>query len=132
LAEAVAEATGHRLSKSEVDRILRFEDLRPHRVRMWVHSPDLHFEEKARRICELYLCPPAGARLLCIDEKPMQAIEADDPVRHARLRRVSIQYWTLEMATHRGQWERTGLRDTKDNLLALLVHDFGWRLTPAE
>jgi hypothetical protein len=34
---------------------------------------------------------------------------AGDPVRHARLRRVSVQYWTPEMATHRGQWERTGL-----------------------
>ena len=75
LADAVAEATGHRLSKSEVGRILRFEDLRPHRVRMWVHSPDPDFEEKARRICELYLFPPQGATLLCMDDKPMQAIE---------------------------------------------------------
>ena len=56
----------------------------------------------------------------------------DDPVRPARLRRVSSQYWTLEMATHTGQWERTGLRDTKDNLLASLVHDLGWSLTPVE
>ena len=57
---------------------------------------------------------------------------ADDPVRHARLRRLSVHDWTLEMATHTGQWGRTGLRDTKDNLVASLVRDFGWSLTPAK
>lgn len=55
-----------------------------------------------------------------------------DPVKHARLRRVSVNYWTLEMATHMGRWERTGLRDTMDNLLESLVRDFGWTLTPIE
>ena len=56
----------------------------------------------------------------------------DDPIKHARLRRVTVNYWTLEMPTHTGRWERTGLRDTKDNLLETLIHDFGWTLAPIE
>jgi len=56
----------------------------------------------------------------------------DDPVKHARLRRVSVHYWTLEMPTHMGRWERTGLRDDLDNLLKALVEDFAWTLTPIE
>ena len=57
---------------------------------------------------------------------------ADAAIKHARLRRVSVNYWTLEMATHMGRWERTGLRDTRDNLLASLVRDYSWSLTPVE
>jgi len=90
LADAVEDATGHRMSRSEVGRVLRFKDLRPHRVRTWVHSPDPDFGEKAKRICELYVSPPAGAKLFCMDEKPMQAIERVHGThvgrRHARVR----------------------------------------------
>jgi len=57
---------------------------------------------------------------------------SDDPVKHARLRRVSVNYWTLEMPTHTGRWERTGLRDNRANLLKALVQDFAWTLTPIE
>lgn len=90
LADALEDATEYRLSTSEVGRILRFEDIRPHRVRMWVHSPDPDFESKAERICDLYLTPPEGARVVCMDEKPMQAIERVHPTHvgkvHARVR----------------------------------------------
>ena len=43
------------ISKSEVRRILVAHDIRPHRVRMWLHSPDPAFREKVKVICELYL-----------------------------------------------------------------------------
>jgi hypothetical protein len=55
-----------------------------------------------------------------------------DPVTHARFRRVTVSYWTLEMATHTGRWESTGLRGILDDLRKMLVEDFGWVLTPIE
>ena len=91
LADHVARVTGHRLSVSEVGRVLRNAELRPHRVRQWLHSPDPDFEEKAKRVCDLYLNPPPGAVVLCIDEKPMQVLERIHPnhvdPRDAALRR---------------------------------------------
>lgn len=75
LQDALEHETGWRLSTSELSRVLRFEGIRPHRVRMWLHSPDPEFELKVRRICELYLNPPEGATVVCVDEKPgMQAL----------------------------------------------------------
>lgn len=73
--------TGVCMSLSEVSRTLRCGGLRPHRVRMWLHSPDPAFGEKVSRICELYLQPPAGAAVVCVDEKSgMQALEHTHPI----------------------------------------------------
>ena len=57
---------------------------------------------------------------------------ADDPVRHARLRRVTVGLWTLECATHVGQWQPTGLRDQLDPLLDQLTTTLSWVLQPRE
>jgi transposase len=82
LADALAKQTGVRMSRTEVWRILQGADLKPHRVRMWLHSPDPDFRPKVARICKLYLKPPAGATVVCVDEKPgMQAIEERFPLR---------------------------------------------------
>lgn len=75
LAEALRLSTGDVISRSSVQRILSAEGLRPHRVRMWLHSPDPLFKEKVERVCETYLHPPQDAVVLCIDEKPMQILE---------------------------------------------------------
>lgn len=53
-----------------------------------------------------------------------------DPVQHARLRRVTRQWWTLEVATHTGQWQSAGLRHPRMQVLEALVADFPWVLTP--
>jgi hypothetical protein len=45
----------------------------------------------------------------------------DDPIRHVRLRRDTVHYWLLEIATHTGRWEKTGFRGTIDQLIDLLV-----------
>lgn len=74
LAAAVAVVTGVLLSVSEIGRILRFNDLRPHLVRYWLNSQDPDFGVKAERICEIYTNPPPGATVLCIDEMPVQAL----------------------------------------------------------
>lgn len=79
-----------------IQRILAEGEVRPHKVEGWLHSPDPLFREKVKDICELYLQPPAGGVVLCIDEKPgMQALERrypDGPVRPGKLRRREFEY----------------------------------------
>jgi transposase len=76
LQECVKNETGIFISKSEINRILNDNDLRPHKVKMWLHSPDPFFNEKVTKLCSLYLNPPTNAVVLCIDEKSgMQAVE---------------------------------------------------------
>ena len=62
------------ISKSTVHRWLSEADLKPHRVRRWLHSPDPHFRRKVHRIVRLYLHPPRGARVICVDEKSQRQI----------------------------------------------------------
>jgi len=54
----------------------------------------------------------------------------DDPVTHARLRKVTRQWWTLEMPTHTGRWDKTGLRGPRLEILEALATQFPWTLTP--
>lgn len=76
--------TGWNVSSSEIHRILSFKEIRPHRVKMWLHSPDPDFSSKVKRICSLYITPPPKATVLCIDEKTgMQALERKYPLKHA-------------------------------------------------
>lgn len=85
LRSSIAQQTGWLLSETEIRRILRDEKLRPHRVRMWLHSPDPNFRRKVRAICDLYCEPPKRATVLCVDEKTgMQALERTHPFRPAR------------------------------------------------
>lgn len=74
---ALARATRIVLSKTEIRRILAVEEIRPHHIRLWLHSPDPQFRSKVRAICDLYLMRPAASdTVLCIDEKTgMQALE---------------------------------------------------------
>lgn len=82
LRTALAAATGVLLSESEIGRILRNKQLRPHRMRLWLHSPDPEFREKAARVCRLYTNPPPGATVLCVDEKTqIQALRRRFPGR---------------------------------------------------
>jgi len=68
------------ISRTSVFRILSAASVRPHRVRLWLHSPDPQFREKVAEICELYLNPPEGGVVLCVDEKPgMQALGRKHP-----------------------------------------------------
>jgi transposase len=82
LARVLLQETEVSLSRSEIGRILRNEDFRPHKVRLWLHSPDPDFRSKVRRICELYLHPPKNSHVLCFDEKTgMQALERRFPTK---------------------------------------------------
>ena len=89
LRQALMEETNYRLSETEIRRILNDADIHPHRIRMWLHSPDPNFREKVESICKLYTKPPQGAKVLCVDEKSgMQALQQRFPLRLARKGRM--------------------------------------------
>jgi transposase len=94
--QAIAGKVVDKISRSHLHRILQAGDIRPHRVRQWLHSPDPAFREKVNVICALYHQPPAGAVVLSIDEKTgIQAIERkhlDRPPQPGRLRRREFEY----------------------------------------
>lgn len=76
LKAALEAETDVSISSTEIRRILKTEDLKPHRIRYWLHSQDPEFRPKVLRICKLYLAPPPGARVVCVDEKTcIQALE---------------------------------------------------------
>jgi transposase len=93
---AVERGVVDRISRSHLQRILAAGDVRPHRVRMWLHSPDPEFRRKVNDICGLYHRPPPGAAVVCVDEKTgIQALERLHPGREpgiARLRRQEFEY----------------------------------------
>ena len=67
------------------------------------------------------------ADLVTIESGPVK-----DPWPHARLRRVGVHLWQLEIATHTGRWEPTPLRGLREQLLTMLIDQFGWTLQPIE
>jgi hypothetical protein len=54
-----------------------------------------------------------------------------DPWPHARLRRVGGALWQLYMPT-RSRYQATPFCATRDELLEMLLADFGWVLAPRE
>ena len=72
---AVERGVVKQISRSHMQRILQSGNLRPHRVRQWLHSPDPLFREKVNEICALYRQAPKGSVVLSVYEKTgIQAI----------------------------------------------------------
>jgi DDE superfamily endonuclease len=92
LQAALERQTGQTMSLREIGRTLCCGGLRPHRVRMWLHSPDPDFQAKAKAICELYLNPPAGAVVLSVDEKTGMQARADLSPMHTRQGQVRKEF----------------------------------------
>jgi len=53
---------------------------------------------------------------------------SERPVAHARIRRQAAKIWQLEMATHTGRWQPTPFCGSRDELVEVLVGNFGWTL----
>jgi transposase len=68
------------VSQSMVSRVWRANGLKPHLVRTFKVSNDPRFVEKLTDIVGLYLDPPEGALVLCMDEKSqIQALDRTQP-----------------------------------------------------
>ena len=77
-----------KISRSSVMRILKGADMKPHRIQGWLHSQDPEFRAKVTHICSLYVNPPPGEIVLCVDEKTgMQALKRKHPTKWAGLGR---------------------------------------------
>jgi transposase len=74
----LAAATG--ISPTTVHRIWREHKLKPHQVRSFKFSKDPQLTEKVVDVVGLYLDPPKGALVLCVDEKTqIQALDRTQP-----------------------------------------------------
>ena len=61
---------GTGISASQAGRILAGLELAPHRVRGWLNRrDDDQFWAQAAAVCDIYLRPPPGTVVICIDEK---------------------------------------------------------------
>src|SRR5262245_56416375 len=68
------------MSPATVQRILAELVLKPQRVRYFLTRTDPLFAEKMAEIVDLYVYPPRGCRVLCLDEKThLQALERLHP-----------------------------------------------------
>ncbi len=86
-----AELAGAGISVSQVGRILAGLELAPHRVRGWLNRrDDDQFWAQAAAVCQVYLRPPPGTVVVCIDEKTcIQAKSRKHPERPARPGRLA-------------------------------------------
>ncbi|MGH6815890.1 MAG: IS630 family transposase, partial [Hyphomicrobiaceae bacterium] len=76
---AMARVSG--VSKMTVHRMWNAFGLQPHRVETFKLSSDPQFVAKVRDIVGLYLDPPKGALVLCVDEKSqIQALDRTQPL----------------------------------------------------
>ena len=74
----LAAATG--ISPTTVHRIWRDHKLKPHQVRSFKFSKDPQLSEKVVDVVGLYIDPPKGALVLCVDEKTqIQALDRTQP-----------------------------------------------------
>lgn len=67
----------------------------------------------------------ARGKVLTIESGP-----EDDPVKHARLTRDTVDLWILQVADHKGRFAPTGLRADWPTLVDILICDFAWVLEP--
>ena len=90
----LAAATG--ISSSTVHRIWREHKLKPHQVRSFKFSRDPELVEKVIDVVGLYLDPPKGALVLCVDEKTqIQALDRTQPtlpIKPGKAQRMTHDY----------------------------------------
>jgi transposase len=73
-------ATAQGVSPATIQRVWSARGLRPHLVTTFKLSNDKHFEDKLVDVVGLYLNPPEGALVLCVDEKSQcQALDRTQP-----------------------------------------------------
>jgi transposase len=90
----LAAATG--LSATTVHRIWREHKLKPHQLRSFKFSRDPQLTEKIVDVVGLYLDPPKGALVLCVDEKTqIQALDRTQPtlpMKRGKAQRMTHDY----------------------------------------
>jgi len=147
------------ISRSTVWRLLDQAEIKPHKWRYWLNSPDPEFETKMLHIVNLYLHPPENAILLCLDEKTaIQALERKytdlpmEPGKSCRREHSYIRHGTKDLLAafevssgtvygqlhdgHSSPYWETFLKDivarySKDQKIHLIQDNFSTHSTPA-
>ena len=87
------------IPSATVNRILRENNLQPHRLRTFTFSPDPQFGEKLLEVVALFMNPPDNVVVLCMDEKTgIQALDRTQPM--LPLRATKPRSWTNEYVRH--------------------------------
>ena len=92
-------------------------------------AEDIHLESAERLVREHRALAHIRVRKRS-DTIVLESGPKNDPVPHARLRRVTAQWWTVEMPTRAGRWEPTPIRAPLQEAISSLVTDYPWVLTP--
>jgi len=93
----LAQALG--LAPTTVHRIWKTHGLKPHQVRTFKYSTDPELEAKVIDVVGLYLHPPEGALVLCVDEKTqIQALDRTQPT--LPLKPGKAARWTHDYKRH--------------------------------
>jgi putative transposase len=121
------------MSQSSVQKILKENVLKPHKVEYWCgKSTDPEFEDKMLNVIGLYLDPPQNAVVLSIDEKTqIQALDRSQPelpLRIGNAKRLTATYkrngtvsLIAALAVHKGEITgETIERNNADNFLKFL------------
>ena len=121
------------MSQSTVQRILKKQELRPHKVEYWCgKSTDPEFEAKMLTIVGLYLNPPEKAMVISVDEKTqIQALDRSQPelpLRKGNPKRQTATYkrhgtvsLIAALAVHDGEITADTIESTKaENFLKFL------------
>lgn len=92
--EAIERGIFDSISPRHVDRLLEEVDLRPHKSKYWLTSPDKRenpdaYQEAVEKVSDTYLSAPElhadGVHVVCTDEKTgMQALERKHPTKPTR------------------------------------------------
>lgn len=82
-------------------------------LELWIRDHDGLAHVRARKVGETITLESGPAR---------------GAMKHARLRRVSAQLWTIEMPV-RGKWYATGVRARKGVILEQLLKTASWMLS---
>ena len=108
----LAAATG--ISSTTVHRIWRDHKLKPHQVRSFKFSKDPQLVEKVIDVVGLYLDPPKGALVLCVDEKTqIQALDRTQPTLADQARQSAADDPRLQAQRHHQPLRRAGDRDRR-------------------
>ncbi|MFN8078100.1 MAG: IS630 family transposase [Kineosporiaceae bacterium] len=94
LADWLARHRGIQVSHDRVGQVWKRFSLEPHRVEGFKFSTDPELETKIRDVIGLYLDPPHGAVVLCLDEKSqIQALDRTQPMPPMRPGQIAEQSW---------------------------------------
>jgi transposase len=92
LADWLARHRSIRVSHDSIVALWRKFCLQPHRVEGFKFSTDPELEAKIRDVVGLYLDPPKGAVVVCVDEKSqIQALDRTQPILPMRPKQVERQ-----------------------------------------